>query len=89
MKHITTKQEQEIRERAWQAALHDSSNLITPRARERNLAHLDRYTGRADNAARSLLLDGGFQQGGTPFYSYSLTDYNRDVATLIEALDKK
>jgi len=92
MKHITaitTQQEQDTRQRAWQAALHDSSNLITPMARTRNLTHLQRYTGRVDNAARNLLLSGGEQQGSHGLPGYSLTDYNRDVEILIVALGKE
>ena len=91
MKHITaitTEQQAYARRTAWRAALHDSSNLITPRARTRSLTNLKPDTGKVDDAARNLLRDGGFQQGGEPFYSYSLTDYNRDVQTLLEALDK-
>ena len=51
---------------ALKAALMDSSYLITPRARERALLTLDAYNDPVVNAARTLLLDGGGQQGTNP-----------------------
>ncbi len=70
------------REWALRAALHDSSSLITPKARERAL---DALSGQRDPiawAARRLLLDGGAQQGGEMLHNFSLAEYSLCVKRL-------